>query len=57
MDLLSNNEKENFDKKFTKPKNECQTEYLNYLKNKNKKIIIATGPAGTGKTYLQQNKV
>lgn len=52
MDLLSNNEKENFDKKFTKPKNECQTEYLNFLKNKNKKIIIATGPAGTGKTLF-----
>ncbi len=52
MDLLSHKEREDFDRKFTKPKNESQTNYLNMLKNKNKKIIIATGPAGTGKTLF-----
>ena len=52
MELLSHREREDFDKKFTKPKNDSQINYLNMLKNKNKKIIIATGPAGTGKTLF-----
>jgi|TARA_Y100000992_G_scaffold280722_2_gene227983 phosphate starvation-inducible PhoH-like protein len=52
MEMLSNYEKEEFEKKFTKPKNDSQTEYLKLLKNKNKKIIISTGPAGTGKTLF-----
>ena len=52
MQYLSYNEKANFDNKFTKPKNESQEEYARLLKNKNKKIVIATGPAGTGKTLF-----
>ena len=51
-DYLSNQEKVDFDNKFTKPKNDSQKNYFNLLKNKNKKILIATGPAGTGKTLF-----
>lgn len=49
---LSHNEKNDFEKKFTKPVNKNQEEYVNTLKNKNKKIIIVSGPAGTGKTLF-----
>ena len=49
---LSTNEKLEFDKKFTKPINANQEEYVATLKNKNKKIIIVSGPAGTGKTLF-----
>jgi len=52
MQYLSYNEKTSFENKFTKPKNESQEEYSRLLKNKNKKIVIATGPAGTGKTLF-----
>lgn len=45
-------EKNNFENKFTKPKNKNQEHYISMLKNKNKKIIVVTGPAGTGKTML-----
>jgi len=51
-EYLSNQEKVDFDNKFTKPKNDSQKNYFNLLKNKNKKILIATGPAGTGKTLF-----
>lgn len=44
--------KREIDEKFTKPKNKSQYIYNNLLKNKNKKIVAATGPAGTGKTLL-----
>lgn len=40
------------DAKITKPLNKSQELYYNLLRNVNKKIIIATGPAGTGKTLL-----
>jgi len=49
---LSQNEKNKFKHKFTKPKNDNQGHYLNMLNNKSKKIIVATGPAGTGKTLF-----
>ena len=49
---LSTKEKGNFDNKFTKPKNRHQEEYVSLLKNKDKKIVVATGPAGTGKTLF-----
>uniref|UniRef100_A0A6C0KH34 PhoH-like protein n=1 Tax=viral metagenome TaxID=1070528 RepID=A0A6C0KH34_9ZZZZ len=52
MNHLSHNEKNHFENKFTKPKNVSQDEYINLLKNKNKKIVVATGPAGTGKTLF-----
>ena len=34
------------------PKNPSQNSYLNLLDDENKNIVIATGPAGTGKTHL-----
>jgi phosphate starvation-inducible PhoH-like protein len=49
---LSTKEKGNFENKFTKPKNRHQEEYVSLLKNKDKKIVVATGPAGTGKTLF-----
>lgn len=52
MQYLSPKEKANFENKFTTPKNKHQEEYVYLLKNKNKKIVVATGPAGTGKTLF-----
>jgi phosphate starvation-inducible PhoH-like protein len=49
---LSSNEKLIFESKFTSPKNQSQEYYLGQLKHKNKKIVVATGPAGTGKTLF-----
>lgn len=49
---LSQNEKQHFDSKFTKPKNPHQEEYVSILRNPDKKIVVATGPAGTGKTLF-----
>jgi phosphate starvation-inducible PhoH-like protein len=49
---LSPYEKSKLENKFTKPKNKNQELYISMLKNKNKKIIIVTGPAGTGKTMF-----
>jgi phosphate starvation-inducible PhoH-like protein len=36
----------------TVPKNVHQQEYVNALNNANKKIVVCTGPAGTGKTLF-----
>ena len=52
IQYLSKNEKLAFEKKFTYPKNIKQQEYVGLMKNPNKKIVIATGPAGTGKTLF-----
>ena len=49
---LSFNEKKNIEDKFTSPKNSSQEEYVRKLKIKQRKIIVATGPAGTGKTLF-----
>ena len=49
---LSPNEKNIFESKFTIPKNQSQEYYHSQLKRKNKKIVVATGPAGTGKTLF-----
>jgi phosphate starvation-inducible protein PhoH len=49
---LSPAERDLFDQKFTKPKNRSQEIYNSMLKSKTKKIILATGPAGTGKTLF-----
>jgi phosphate starvation-inducible PhoH-like protein len=49
---LSQNEKDLFEQKFAVPKTRSQEIYSSMLRNKNKKIIIATGPAGTGKTMF-----
>jgi phosphate starvation-inducible PhoH-like protein len=40
---------------LAKPKNLRQEEYVRNLKNGDKKIMFATGPAGTGKTMLACN--
>jgi len=52
MQYLSTKEKQQFENKFTAPKNEHQEEYVSLLQNKSKKIVVATGPAGTGKTLF-----
>jgi len=45
-------EKYKFDEKFMKPRNKHQEEYFAMLQNDAKKIIVVTGPAGTGKTAI-----
>lgn len=52
MQYLSEKEKKEFEAKFTTPRNEGQKVYTSYLKKKTKKVVVATGPAGTGKTLL-----
>lgn len=52
MQYLSPNEKAKFEQRFTKPKNESQDIYTTLLRQKSKKIVIANGPAGTGKTLF-----
>ena len=52
IQYLSTSERLLFDNKFTKPRSEHQEDYVYLLKNKNKKIVVATGPAGTGKTMF-----
>ena len=52
MQYLSGQEKALFEQKFTQPKNFSQERYVGLLKQKSKKIVVATGPAGTGKTMF-----
>jgi phosphate starvation-inducible PhoH-like protein len=40
------------ERKMNNPKTERQAEFVNLLKDKNKKIVLVCGPAGTGKTLL-----
>lgn len=49
---LSPNEKIKVESKFSKPRNATQWKYVRELEKKTNKIIIATGPAGTGKTLF-----
>jgi phosphate starvation-inducible PhoH-like protein len=49
---LSPKEKNIFENKFTVPKNRHQEQYVTMLKQKSKKIIVVSGPAGTGKTLF-----
>jgi phosphate starvation-inducible PhoH-like protein len=49
---LSGYERGQLEKKFTQPKNRHQENYVAMLKNPSKKIVIVTGPAGTGKTMF-----
>ncbi len=51
-DYLSSKSKKEFETKFSVGKNIAQEKYLRSLKNPNLKIVLATGPAGTGKTLL-----
>lgn len=52
MQYLSVAEKKDFENKFTKPMNPNQEEYAHCLQTKSRKIVIACGPAGTGKTMF-----
>jgi phosphate starvation-inducible protein PhoH len=52
MQYLSVRERDQFESKFCKPKNRSQEIYSSLLRSKAKKIVIATGPAGTGKTLF-----
>ena len=49
---LSKKERAEIERKFSKPKNESQKKYSLLLNDPSKKVVIATGPAGTGKTLL-----
>lgn len=49
---FSAREKQRFESKFTTPKNVHQREYVEALCNADKKIVVCTGPAGTGKTLF-----
>ena len=49
---LSGKERAEFEKKISRPKNKSQEKYSRFLADKTKKIVIATGPAGTGKTLM-----
>ena len=52
MQHLSAVEKQRFEERFTRPKNGMQRDYHNLLNQRSKKIVVATGPAGTGKTLF-----
>jgi len=52
MQYLSPKERDLFEQKFTTPKTRSQEIYTSMLRSKVKKIILATGPAGTGKTLF-----
>jgi phosphate starvation-inducible PhoH-like protein len=52
MEYYSAREKNDFESKLSKPRNESQKKFLSYLNNKDYRIIIASGPAGTGKTLF-----
>ena len=52
LQYLSQKEKDLFEQKFARPKTRSQEIYASTLRSKAKKIIIATGPAGTGKTMF-----
>ena len=41
-----------YESQLTKPKNQNQDKYFKLLKNDEVKVILATGPAGTGKTMI-----
>jgi len=52
-DYLNDYEKEDdIEIKYTLPKNESQKRYIEQLNQSENRIIIATGPAGTGKTLF-----
>jgi len=49
---LSPAEKRKFESKFTRPKNHHQEQYVRVLGKPAKKIVVVSGPAGTGKTLF-----
>lgn len=52
MEYMSAKENADFASHFTTPKNAHQSQYLKMLKDKTQKVVLATGPAGTGKTLF-----
>ena len=52
IEYLSTKDKIIFEDKYSKPRNSSQEKFLNFLKNKDSRIVIASGPAGTGKTLF-----
>ena len=52
MKHLSPVEKGIFEAKFSRPRNIHQEQYVSVLKNKSKKIVVVSGPAGTAKTLF-----
>jgi len=52
IQYLSDKEKMDFENKFSKPRNKSQTLFLKNLKNIDCRIVLASGPAGTGKTLF-----
>jgi len=52
IEYLSFKEKSDLENLFSKPKNESQNKFLSYLQKKDTRIVIASGPAGTGKTLF-----
>jgi phosphate starvation-inducible PhoH-like protein len=51
-EYLSYKDKQSFEDKFSRPRNESQKKFLSCLKKSDYKIVIASGPAGTGKTLF-----
>lgn len=51
-EYYSKKEKENINQKFSSPRNDSQRRLFNYLKNPEYRIVLASGPAGTGKTLF-----
>jgi len=49
---VSPKEKNHVEAKFTKPRSCAQKKYVHVLSDPTQKIVIATGPAGSGKTLL-----
>ena len=49
---ISAKDKALMESKFTKPRSKAQKKYINILNDFSQKIVIATGPAGSGKTLL-----
>ena len=52
IQYLSAAEKQRLENRFTHPKNGMQRDYHNLLSQRSRKIVVATGPAGTGKTLF-----
>jgi phosphate starvation-inducible PhoH-like protein len=49
---LSTKERDNIEKRFATPRNDSQYKFMSCLKNNASRIVIASGPAGTGKTLF-----
>jgi len=52
MQYISKKETDYIESKFSLPRNKSQQKFLSCLKKKDCRIVIASGPAGTGKTLF-----